>query len=84
MSTSETQYSLIDLSTIVNQIATDCIEESGDRRKLGLHEKILSHVERGIWQAVMKRTADNQSLSAAILGISRGTFRKVMKELKNS
>lgn len=45
-----------------------------------LYEMVLREVERPLLEIVLKHTANNQSLAAEILGISRGTLRKKLKE----
>ncbi|MDO8953763.1 MAG: DNA-binding transcriptional regulator Fis [Gammaproteobacteria bacterium] len=41
-----------------------------------LYNLVLSEVEHPLLEAVMKFTNNNQSQSAQMLGINRGTFRK--------
>jgi Fis family transcriptional regulator len=41
-----------------------------------LYNLVLAEVELPLLEAVMKFTENNQSQSAQILGINRGTFRK--------
>jgi len=45
-----------------------------------LYELVLREVEEPLFRAVMTHTDGNQSLSAQVLGISRGTLRKKLKE----
>ncbi len=44
----------------------------------GLHDMVISEVEKGLLQAVLDKTDSNQSKAAKILGISRTTLRKKM------
>jgi len=45
-----------------------------------LYELILAEVEAPLMQAVMEYTNNNQSRAAIILGLSRGTLRKKLKQ----
>ena len=45
-----------------------------------LYELILAEVEAPLLQAVMEYTKNNQSRAAIILGLSRGTLRKKLKQ----
>lgn len=45
-----------------------------------LYEKILAEVEAPLMEAVMEYTKENQSRAAIILGLSRGTLRKKLKQ----
>lgn len=45
-----------------------------------LYELILAEVEAPLMQAVMEYTKNNQSRAAIVLGLSRGTLRKKLKQ----
>lgn len=45
-----------------------------------LYELILAEVESPLIEAVMEYTKSNQSRAAIILGLSRGTLRKKLKQ----
>ena len=45
-----------------------------------LYELLLAEVEAPLMEAVMDYTKNNQSKSAILLGLSRGTLRKKMKK----
>jgi len=45
-----------------------------------LYESLLSEIEAPLLNSVMKSTSNNQSLTAKILGLNRGTLRKKMKK----
>lgn len=45
-----------------------------------LYEKILAQVEAPLMEAVMEYTKNNQSRAAIVLGLSRGTLRKKLKQ----
>lgn len=47
-----------------------------------LHTELIRRVERELILQVMKHTDNNQSQAAKILGISRTTFRKKLKDLQ--
>jgi Fis family transcriptional regulator len=45
-----------------------------------LYELILAEVEAPLMECVMEYTKNNQSRAAIILGLSRGTLRKKLKQ----
>ena len=46
----------------------------------GLYVLLLSEVEKPLLESVMQHTGSNQSRSAEVLGISRSTMRKKLKQ----
>jgi Fis family transcriptional regulator len=46
----------------------------------GLYALLLSEVEKPLLESVMRHTGSNQSRSAEVLGISRSTMRKKLKQ----
>ena len=46
----------------------------------GLYELVLNEVEQPLLEVVMKHTDGNQSRTATILGLNRGTLRKKLKQ----
>ena len=47
-----------------------------------LYHVVLNEVEPAILNVVMEHVAGNQSQAATMLGISRGTLRKKLKQYK--
>lgn len=45
-----------------------------------LYDLILAEVEAPLMEAVMEYTKNNQSRAAVVLGLSRGTLRKLLKK----
>jgi Fis family transcriptional regulator len=45
-----------------------------------LYQMVLREVERPMFEAVLEHTGHNLSAAAQLLGISRGTFRKKLRE----
>lgn len=45
-----------------------------------LYDIVLAEIERPFFEAVLKYTKGNQSKAAIILGLSRGTLRKKLKQ----
>ncbi|MEA3638432.1 MAG: helix-turn-helix domain-containing protein [Lamprobacter sp.] len=52
----------------------------GDHDIQGLYRLVMDEVEQPLFEAVLEHTKGNQSAAAAILGISRGTLRKKLKQ----
>ncbi|MBI5861558.1 MAG: helix-turn-helix domain-containing protein [Rugosibacter sp.] len=68
----------------------DCVRRSLNRyfRDLdgqaphAIHDMVLKSVERPMLEVVMKQAAGNQTVAAEMLGISRGTLRRMLLEHK--
>jgi len=68
----------------------DCVRRSLSRyfRDLdgqaphAIHDMVLKSVERPMLEVVMKQAAGNQTVAAEMLGISRGTLRRMLLEHK--
>ena len=45
-----------------------------------LYQMVLAEVETPLFKVVMQRVQNNQSKAASILGVSRGTLRKKLKQ----
>lgn len=46
-----------------------------------LYDIVLAEIERPFFEVVLKHTKGNQSKAAILLGLSRGTLRKKLKQL---
>lgn len=52
----------------------------GDETPQNLYQLILGEIQPPMLEAVLKHTKGNQSKAAIILGISRGTLYKMLKQ----
>lgn len=62
-------------ATVEKHLANLGGENSND-----LYDIVLAEIERPFFEAVLKHTKGNQSKAAIILGLSRGTLRKKLKQ----
>lgn len=66
----------------------DCVRDAlrfylrsmADHEVTGLYRMVMAEVEEPMIAVVMEHTKGNQSAAAEVLGISRGTLRKKLKE----
>ncbi|MDA7754303.1 helix-turn-helix domain-containing protein [Pseudomonadales bacterium] len=86
---------LMSAATLVSDVAQDehatlaesvreCVERyistMGDEEISNLYELVLSEVEAPLIQSVLDSTHNNQSKTALMLGLNRGTLRKKLRK----
>lgn len=78
----ETQKELepMSLRDTVEEAIKKYLKELGVQPLINLHEIFLEEVETPLLSAVMEHTDSNQSKAAILLGLSRGTLRKKLKQ----
>jgi Fis family transcriptional regulator, factor for inversion stimulation protein len=70
------------LHTCVLQVLEDYFACLDGHEPVNLYSLVLKEIERPLFQAVLKFTKGNQSKTADILGLSRGTLRKKLQQYK--
>ena len=68
------------LAGTVKRAVESYMETMADEKIRDLYELVLSEVEAPLLEFVMKSTNGNQSETALILGLNRGTLRKKLKK----
>ncbi len=64
----------------VRQALENFLSQLNGKMPSNLYELILAEVEAPLMVAVMEYTKGNQSRAAIVLGLSRGTLRKKLKQ----
>lgn len=64
----------------VRQALDNYLSQLNGQTPSNLYEMILAQVEAPLMAAVMEYTKNNQSRAAIVLGLSRGTLRKKLKQ----
>jgi Fis family transcriptional regulator len=64
----------------VRQSLENYLAQLKGQKPSNLYELILAEVEAPLMEAVMDYTKSNQSRAAIVLGLSRGTLRKKLKQ----
>lgn len=64
----------------VRQALENFISQNKGQIPNNLYELILGEVEEPLMRCVMEYTKNNQSRAAIVLGLSRGTLRKKLKQ----
>jgi Fis family transcriptional regulator len=67
------------LAQAVRQAVEEYLTTMDDQQIDDLYELVLTEVEQPLLQCLLKHTRDNQSRTAQILGLNRGTLRKKLK-----
>lgn len=75
-----TQPQHASLGDAVKEAVESYIREMGDQPLTELYDLVLSEIEAPLLTCVLRHTDNNQSRSAAILGLNRGTLRKKLKK----
>lgn len=68
------------LSESVERTVSGYLDAMQGQEVEDLYELVLSEIEAPLLESVMKVAGDNQSLTAKILGLNRGTLRKKLKK----
>lgn len=79
MSTSSPTHHLSLRDYVINALHT-YFTQLEDCAAANLHELVLTEVEAPLLETVLRHVKGNQSKAAAILGLSRGTLRKKLKQ----
>ncbi|CAM4500468.1 MAG: DNA-binding protein Fis [Legionella sp.] len=66
------------LADTIRNVIVRHIEESGKNNVIDLHQMVLEQIEPPLLKATMAYYKYNQSRAAIALGMSRGTFRKLL------
>jgi len=64
------------LSGTVHGAVKEYLELVGDQPVTNLYDLVLAEVEAPLLECVLQHTGNNQSRTAKILGLNRGTLRK--------
>jgi Fis family transcriptional regulator len=72
-----------------NELA-DCVKRSLERyfkdmdgeKPTSIYEMVLKNIEKPMIETVLGKAAGNQSLAAEMLGVTRNTLRKKMRQLR--
>jgi len=67
------------LQEFVDESVAYYLTKLGDLPKKNLLRMVVFEVEIALYRRVLKYTSGNQTKAAAILGVSRGTFRTKLK-----
>ena len=73
-----------DLKSAIHLAVERYIEIQGTHFSQNLYHDIIALTERQIIESVLKKTANNKSKAANILGVSRVTLLKKIKSYQNT
>ena len=68
------------LATAVQEAVDKYVNAMDDQPVRDLYEMVLSEIEAPLLEYMLKYTDNNQSRTATILGLNRGTLRKKLKK----
>ena len=68
------------LAVSVREAVDSYFNTMDDQPVTELYELVLSEIEAPLLASVLRHTNNNQSRTAAILGLNRGTLRKKLKK----
>ncbi len=68
------------LKTCVAQALENYFSQLEGNSPSNLYELVLAEVESPLFEVVLQQTRGNQTKAAKLLGISRGTLRKKLKQ----
>lgn len=68
------------LRTAVEHALHNYFSHLGDTTPTNVYELVLAEVEAPLLEVVLRQTRGNQTKAAQMLGLSRGTLRKKLKQ----
>lgn len=68
------------LASSVEEAVSGYLNTMADEQVTELYELVLSEVEAPLIECVLQFTNNNQSQTASILGLNRGTLRKKLRK----
>ena len=71
-----------DISKAVRRAVEAYIADMEDQEITDLYELVLKEVEAPMLNSVLRHTGNNQSKTATMLGLSRGTLRKKLRKYR--
>jgi Fis family transcriptional regulator len=71
---------ILPLGKCVRESIEDYFDRLEGHKAKNLYAMVLEEIEKPLFKSVMKHAKNNQSNVASILGISRGTLRKKLKQ----
>ena len=70
------------ISKAVRRAVEAYIADMEDQEITDLYELVLKEVEAPMLNSVLRHTGNNQSKTAAMVGLSRGTLRKKLRKYR--
>ena len=77
---SETEQHTPSLGESVEQSVIRYLDAMDDQPVTDLYQLVLSEIEAPLLECVLRCTKNNQSQTAEVLGLNRGTLRKKLKK----
>jgi len=77
---SEKAKSMISLRQYIHEAIEDYFVKLDGCKPANLYNLVIKEIEIPLFKVVMKKVGGNQSKAASVLGLSRGTLRKKLKE----
>ena len=68
------------LNQLIKAITTAYLDDIKETRDAKLYDTLMAKVERPLLETIMAHVRHNQSSAAILLGLSRGTCRKKLKQ----
>lgn len=68
------------LHSSIEEIINHYFNQIADTNAVNIYDLVIQQTEEPLLRSVMKYTKNNQSKAAILLGISRGTLRKKLKQ----
>ena len=70
----------VTISQVVHAATEKYLSNPDNAERCDLYEQVLSEVEAAMLAATLEHTENNQSETAIILGLNRGTLRKKLEK----
>ena len=71
-----------ELTQAVCQALDLYLDQLGDQPATDVHDMVIRHVERAMFEFILAKANGNQSQAALMLGISRNTLRRKLEQYR--
>ena len=71
-----------ELTEAVKKTLSIYLDQLGDQTATDIHDMVIRHVEKAMFEWVLEQAKGNQTKAASMLGVSRNTLRRKLEQYR--